>query len=119
MVGTYHSIASLQQRIHDSAEICHTFGIVAEPRTTIDMNHHRITFSLHLRKVDVTIVERLTIVSIIHILKGFRSGKVHLRCLKYSKTTKSTSWLGIDHCCKRESSESRKDFLHDNNISCK
>ena len=100
VIRTNHSITSLQQGINDGTEVGSTLAVVAEPRTTIDMNHHGIAGSLFLRQIDVAGMECLVIACIVHILPFLGGFEIRLWSLEAAKASETTLGLCRSKSCK-------------------
>ena len=59
---------NVQQCLHDGAEVGSTLAVVAEPGTSIDVNHYGIALLLLFRKIDVAVVVNLAVADVVDIL---------------------------------------------------
>ena len=87
VIRTYHSITSLQQSLYNRTQVGSTLAVVAEPRTTVNMNHDGILLCLFLGQIDVTGVVSLFVAYIVHIRPLLRCLQFYLRHLESSKTS--------------------------------
>ena len=94
VVRTYHGITCIKQGLHDGSEVGSALAVIAEPGTTIDMNHDRIGSSLFLRQINVTGVIRLVVTGIVDILP-LLTGFEFCLLLEATKSTEASSWLSF------------------------
>ena len=67
VVRTYHSIAGIEQSLHDGTKVGSALAVIAEPGTTVDMNNDGIAFCLLLGQIDVAGVVCLVVTGIVYV----------------------------------------------------